>query len=114
MTHLAYQLVVPLALIGLGACDKKQVESEVVPPGFCMTEVECQPVAVRQNAFQEELRQKLLVQGVHKQYLPCGTYKTTKAANGYWNVVRDTKGCPPTASQQDPHPEQDKIKKPVH
>ena len=99
----------------LAACGNKQDEgSETVPPGFCKTEAECEPMAVRQNTYQEELRQKLIAQGVHQQYLPCGKYKTTKAPNGYWKVARETEGCPPTASQQDPHPDLGKAKKSAH
>src|SRR5260370_7716963 len=96
--------VVVRLVLRVGACSKKEEETEVIPPGFCKTEAECQPMADRQNAYQEELRQKLLAQGVHEQYLPCGKYKTTKAPNSYWNVIRDTTECPYPASQQDPHP----------
>ena len=108
MKHLT---AVVLLVLTLAACSKKDEESEVIPLGFCKTEAECQPMADRQNNFQEELRQKLIAQGVHEQYLPCGKYKATKAPNGYWSVVRDTNGCPPTASQQDPHPDLGKAKK---
>jgi hypothetical protein len=97
----------------LTACDKKAEESEVVPPGFCKTQAECQPTADRENHTQEQLRQDLIAQGVHQEYLPCGQYKTTKAPNGFWQVTRDTTGCPPTASQQDPHPDLGKAKKPA-
>jgi hypothetical protein len=113
MKHLVYVAVV-LFVLAPAACSKKDEESEVVPPGFCKTEAECQPIADRQNAYQEELLQKLVAQGVHRQYLPCGKYKTTKAPNGYWNVARETVGCPPTASQQDPHPDLGKAKKSTH
>ena len=102
-----------LVLLSIVACGKKE-DSEVVPPGFCKTDVECQPVADRQNAYQEELRQKLIAQGVHEQYLPCGKYKPKQAPNGYWNVTRETAGCPSTASQQDPHPDLGKAKKSQH
>jgi hypothetical protein len=95
--------VLLLALM-LAACSKKKPEV-VVPPGFCESEAECQPLADRQNIYQHELRQKLVAQGVHGRYLPCGKYQPTKAANGFWQVMRDTAGCPPTASQQDPHPQ---------
>ena len=104
---------VVLLVLTLAACGKKE-ESESVPPGFCTTEAECQPMADRQNAYQEELRQKLIGQGVHEQYLPCGKYKTRKAPNGYWNVARETAGCPATASQQDPHPDLGKAKESAH
>src|SRR5262249_30173695 len=108
-----FALVVLLALFVV-ACGKKEEEDETVPPGFCKTEAECQPTADRQNAYQEELRQKLIAQGVHEEYLPCGTYKPKKAPNGHWNVARDTTRCPPTASQQDPHPDLGKAKKSAH
>ena len=55
-----------------------------------------------------------MAQGVHEQYLPCGKYKTTKAPNGYWNVTRETPGCPAAASQQDPHPDPSKAKQSKH
>ena len=113
MKHLGHTAVVLLALT-LTACGKKEEESEVVPPGFCKAEAECQPTADRQNQTQEQLRQDLMAQGVHEQYLPCGKYKTVKAPNGFWQVTRDTAGCPPTASQQDPHPELGKAKKSPH
>lgn len=102
--------------VTLAACStKKEEEPEVVvPPGFCKIEAECQPMADRQNTYQEELRQKLVAQGVHEQYLPCGKYKTTKAPNGFWQVSRDTAGCPATASQQDPHPDPSKAKQSKH
>jgi hypothetical protein len=103
-----------LAALSIVACGKKEEDSAVVPPGFCKIEAECQPIADRQNAYQEELRQKLIAQGVHEQYLPCGKYKPKKAPNGYWNVTRDTVGCPSTASQQDPHPDLGKAKKSTH
>lgn len=113
MTGLRYVAVALLALAVAG-CGKKEEESEAVPPGFCKTEAECQPMADRENARQEELRQKRIAQGVHPQYLPCGTYKPNKAPNGFWNVTWDTAGCPPTASQQDPHPDLGKAKKSAH
>ncbi len=112
MRGLRYVAVAILALAVAG-CGKKEEESEVVSPGFCKTEAQCQPMADRENARQEELRQKRIAQGVHEQYLPCGTYKPTKAPNGFWNVTRDTAGCPPTASQQDPHTDLGKAKKPT-
>jgi predicted small lipoprotein YifL len=108
-----YLLAVALLALAVAACGKKE-EPEVVPPGFCKTEAECQPVADRQNAYQDQLREKLMAQGVHEQYLPCGKYKTTKAPNGYWNVTRESAGCPATASQQDPHPEPSKAKQSKH
>jgi hypothetical protein len=111
MKHLTAVVLLALALT---ACSKKQEETEVVPPGFCKTEAECQPMADRQNAYQQELRQRLVAQGVHEQYLPCGKHKTTKAPNGFWQVTRDAAGCPPTASQQDPHPDLGKAKKSPH
>ena len=113
MKRFGYTGVVLLALTLVG-CSKKEEESEVVPPGFCKTEVQCQPEADRENARQEELRQRRIVQGVHQEYLPCGTYRSTKAANGFWSVTRDGSGCPPTASQQDPHPDLGKAKKSAH
>lgn len=97
-------LVCAMAVLAV-SCSKKEEETEVVPPGFCKTQAECQPMANRQNAYQEELRQKLISQGVHEQYLPCGKYEATKAANGFWQVSRSTSGCPSTASQPDPHPD---------
>jgi hypothetical protein len=111
MKHLT---AVVLLVLTLAACSKKEEEMEVVPPGFCKTEAECQPMSDRQNAYQEELRQKLIAQGVHEQYLPCGKYKATKAPNGYWNIIRDSAGCPSTASQQDPHPDLGKAKQLKH
>jgi hypothetical protein len=111
MKHLT---AVVLLVLTLAACSKKEEETEVVPPGFCKTEAECQPMSDRQNAYQEELRQKLIAQGVHEQYLPCGKYKATKAPNGYWHVIRDSAGCPSTASQQDPHPDPGKTKQLKH
>jgi hypothetical protein len=110
-----YLTAVLILAVTLAACSKKKHEEpEVVPPGFCKTEAECQPMADRQNTYQEELRQKLIAQGVHEQYLPCGKYKTTKAPNGFWQVTRDTAGCPATASQQDPHPDPSKSKQSKH
>jgi predicted small lipoprotein YifL len=108
-----YLLAVALLALAVAACGKKE-EPEGVPPGFCKTEAECQPVADRQNAYQDQLREKLMTQGVHEQYLPCGNYKATKAPNGYWNVTRQTAGCPATASQQDPHPDPSKAKQSKH
>ena len=108
MKHLITVVFIALTLT---ACGKREEESEVVPPGFCKAEAECLPTADRQNQTQEQLRQDLIAQGVHEQYLPCGKYKTAKAPNGFWQVTRDTAGCPPTASQQDPHPELGKAKK---
>lgn len=95
----------------VAGCGRTPQEIETVPPGFCKTEPECQPTADRQNQTQEQLRKDLIAQGVHEQYLPCGTYKPAKAPNGYWTVTQDRKGCPPTASQQDPHPGLGKAKK---
>lgn len=108
-----YLLAVALLVLVIAACRKKE-EPEVVPPGFCKTEAECKPVADRQNAYQNQLREKLIAQGVHEQYLPCGKYEITKAPNGYWNVARETAGCPATASQQDPHPDPSKAKQSKH
>jgi hypothetical protein len=113
MRHLECGVAV-LIMLATGACSKKKEESEVVPPGFCQTQAECQPMADRQNAYQDELRQKLIAQGVHDQYLPCGKYESTKAPNGFWQVTRDTAGCPATASQQDPHPDSSKTKQLKH
>jgi hypothetical protein len=98
-----------LALMAIG-CGKKEQESEVVPPGFCKTQEECQPTADRQNQAQKTLREKLRAQGVHEQYLPCGPYEASKAPNGFWQVTRNTTGCPANASQQDPHPDLSKAK----
>jgi hypothetical protein len=109
-----YLTAVLILAVTLAACSRKEEETEVVPPGFCKTEGECQPMADRQNTYQEELRQKLIAQGVHEQYLPCGKYATTKAPNGFWQVTRDTAGCPATASQQDPHPDPSKAKQSKH
>jgi hypothetical protein len=111
MRSFRYVAVAIVACAAVG-CGNKEGESEVVPPGFCKTEAECQPTADRQNAYQNELREKLISQGVHEQYLPCGKYVVNKAPNGYWNVTRETTGCPSTASQQDPHPDLGKAKKP--
>jgi hypothetical protein len=111
MKHLT---AVVLLVLSFAACSKKEEETEVIPPGFCKTEAECQPIADRQNQTQEQLRQDLIAQGVHEQYLPCGKYKTTKAPNGFWQVTRDTAGCPATASQQDPHPDPSKAKQSKH
>jgi hypothetical protein len=101
-----------LLLLTLGAvsCAKKKDEAETVPPGFCQTEADCQPMADRQNTYQGDLRKKLISQGVHERYLPCGKYLSAKAPNGFWQVSRDTAGCPATASQQDPHPDPSKAK----
>jgi hypothetical protein len=110
MKNLSYIALLVLAL-ALPGCGKKQDESEVVPPGFCKTAAECQPEADRQNAYQDQLRSERMAQGVHAQYLPCGKYAVTKAPNGYWSVTKETAGCPPTASQQDPHPDLGKAKK---
>lgn len=103
-----------LVIAATVACKTKQNEDEVIPPGFCRTEAECQPLADRQNAYQDDLRQKLTAQGIHQQYLPCGKYRTAKAPNGYSEVTRDTTGCPPTASQQDPHPEPSRTRQSKH
>src|SRR5260370_31627972 len=103
MRGLRYVAVAILALAVAG-CGKKEEESEVVPPGFCKTEAQCQPMADRENARQEELRQKRIAQGVHKQYLPCATYKPTNAPNGFWNVPKDTAGRPPTPRHPQPPP----------
>ena len=99
-----------LVVVAAASCSKKKEETEIVPPGFCSTQAECQPMADRQNSYQDELRRKLAAQGVHEQYLPCGKYESTKAPNGFWQVTHDTAGCPATASQQDPHPEPSKVK----
>ena len=113
MKYLAAVLIVVMTL---AACSKtnEEEEAQIVPPGFSKTEAECQPMADRQNTYEEELRQKLIAQGVHEQYLPCGKYKTTKAPNGFWQVTRDTAGCPATASQQDPHHDPGKSKQSKH
>jgi hypothetical protein len=105
--------VLTFALVTVG-CSKKKEETETVPPGFCATSAECQPIADRQQARQNELRDRLAAQGVHDQYLPCGTYQPAKAPNGYWAVTQDKTGCSPTASQQDPHPDPSKAKQSKH
>lgn len=110
MRSVEYVAITFVALTVAG-CGKKE-ESEVAPPGFCKTPSDCQPTADRQNAYQNELRDKLISQGVREQYLPCGNYVVTKAPNGYWSVTRDTAGCPATASQPDPHTDLGKAKKP--
>jgi hypothetical protein len=74
------------------------------PADFCTSKAVCQPVADELNAYQDELREKLIAQGVHKQYLPCGKYKPTKAPKGYWSVRINSAGCPATASKPDPNP----------
>src|SRR5260370_42621683 len=73
--------------------------------------MECQLTADVDNHTQEQLREDLMAHRVHEQHLPCGKYKTAKAPNGFWQGTRDNAGCPPTASQQDPHPERGKPKK---
>lgn len=110
MRYLSYAAGAILAL-AIAGCGRKANETEVVPPGFCKTEAGCQPMADRQNAYQNELREKLGSQGVHEQHLPCGKFQVTKAPNGYWSVTKDAAGCPATASQQDPHPDLGKAKK---
>ena len=112
MKHPSYRAVLILAFV-LTACVKKD-ETEAVPPGFCQTQVECQPTADRQNATQQQLEAGLRAQGVHQQYLPCGKYEVTKAPNGFWAVTRYTTGCPSTASQQDPNPDPTKTKPVPH
>jgi len=82
MSGLRYVAAAILTLAATG-CGKKEEETEVVPPGFCKTEAECQPTADRQNAYQNELREKLASQGVHQEYLPCGKYVVRKAPNGF-------------------------------
>src|SRR5258707_15088346 len=104
MRGLRYVAVAILALAVAG-CGKKEEESEVVPPGFCKTEGECQPTADRQNAYQNELREKLASQGVHQEYLPRGKYLVRKAPNGFLKVTKYTAGGPPTASHQHPQPD---------
>ena len=74
MRSVTYVAVGVLALT-VAACGKKQEETEVVPPGFCKTEAECQPMADRENARQEELRQKRIAQGVHEQRADRGSYQ---------------------------------------
>jgi hypothetical protein len=112
MKQLGYCTALVLLVLTIVACGKKEEQSEVVPPGFCKTDAECQPGADRQNADQADLRRKLSAQGVHDQYLPCGPYKSTKAPNGFWEVTHDTTGCPPTAGQQDLYPDVRKLSKP--
>jgi hypothetical protein len=90
------------------ACGTKK--EETVPPGFCSTSAECQPIADRQQGYQNALRDRLKAQGVHDQYLPCGTYKPAKVPNGYWAVTEDKTGCLATASQQDPSPDPGKAR----
>ena len=52
MKHL---ITVALIALTLTACGKKEEEREVVPPGFCKAEAECQPTADRHNQTQEQL-----------------------------------------------------------
>jgi hypothetical protein len=111
MKHL---IAVVLLVLTFAACSKKEEETEIIPPGFCNAEAACQPTADRLDQAQEQLRQDLMAQGVHEQYLPCGKYRTTKAPNGFWQVTRDTAGCPAKASQQDPHPDPSKTKQSKH
>ena len=109
-----YLLAVALLALAVGACGKKE-EPEVVPPGFCNTQTEFQPVPDRHNAYQIQLREQQIAQGIHMSSIsPTGKYKTTKAPNSYWNVTRETAGCPATASQQDPHPDPSKAKQSKH
>ena len=107
-----YAAGIVFLVLAFGECGKKEEPQVVVPPGFCKYEAECQLVADRQNAYQEQLREKLLAQGVHDEYLPCGKYEPRKVPNGYWNVAYETAGCPPTASQQDPHPDPTRAERP--
>ena len=45
-----YLTAVLILAVTLAACNaKKEEEPEVVPPGFCKAEAECQPMADRQN-----------------------------------------------------------------
>lgn len=106
-----YTIAIALFCLALIGCQKKEAEDEqMIPPGFCKTEAECQPMADRENARQQELRQGRMSQGVHEEYLPCGKYVVTKAPNGFWSVIHDTTGCPATASHEDPHPDLEKAK----
>jgi|SRR5208283_365954 len=83
--------IVRFALV-IAGCGKKKEETETVPPGLCATTAECQPIADRQQAYQN-------------QYLPCCRYNTTRGANGYWAATQDQTGRPSAASQQDPYPD---------
>jgi hypothetical protein len=107
-------LAVGLFSMEICGCGDKKEENEVIPPGFCKTEAECQPEADRENAQEVKLHEERAGQGVHEQYLPCETYKPAKAPNGYWGVTHDGAGCPSTASQQDPHPDPSKAKNSNH
>jgi hypothetical protein len=109
MKHGSNAAILVLAL-AVSGCGGKKDETEIVPPGFCATQAECQPDADHQNTYQDQLRQQRLGLGVHEQYLPCGKYQPTKAPNGFWAVTHETTGCPPTANQQDPHPDLSKAK----
>ncbi len=86
-----WMAVLTFALVS-AACGKKLEKSETVLPEFCATSAECEPIADRQQAYQN-------------QCLPCGRYNTTRGANGYWAVTQDQTGWPSTASQQDPDPD---------
>jgi len=94
----------------IGGCKKSTDDDLMIPPGSCRTAAECQPMADRQQAYQDQLRAGRAAQGVHEEYLPCGKYVVSKAPNGFWFVTKDTAGCPATASQQDPYPDLQKAK----
>jgi len=102
-----------LLLLGfaIGGCKNSADDDLMIPPGSCRTAAECQPVADRDNAHQEDLRRGMSAQGIHEEYLPCGKYVVSKAPNGFWFVKKDTTGCPDTASQQDPYPDLQKARK---
>lgn len=94
MKHTSWTAPGAFALATVACGTKKE---ETVPPGFCTTSAECQPIADRQKGYQNALRELLKAQGVHGQYLPSGTYKPAKVPNGYWAVTEDNTGCPATA-----------------
>jgi hypothetical protein len=84
-------LAVGFFSVAISGCGDKKAENEGVPPGFCRTDAECQPEADRQNAYQNEPRQRLVAQDVvHERYLPCGTYKPANAPNNYRSVIPAT------------------------
>jgi hypothetical protein len=51
-------LTVGFFSMAICGCSDKKEENEVVPPGFCKTEAECQPEADRENAQEAKLREE--------------------------------------------------------